>query len=61
VAGPVRECFSPLLTCLPGLLFAAYRAALLDEPYFRNFEGGRNVKGGGGISKIQTSQQWMKA
>lgn len=60
IAAPVRECFSPLLTSLPGLLFAAYRAQLAGEPYFRNFEGGRSLEGGGGISRIQTSEQWME-
>lgn len=59
-AGPVRECFSPLLTSLPGLLFAAYRAQHLNEPYFRGFEGGRSLEGGGGISRIQSSEQWME-
>jgi glucosamine--fructose-6-phosphate aminotransferase (isomerizing) len=60
ITTPVRECFSPLLTSLPGLLFAAYRAQLTGEPYFRNFEGGRSIEGGGGISRIQTSEQWME-
>ncbi len=53
----VRECFSPLLTCLPGTLFAAARAELLGEPYFRNFGGGRSKAGGGGISRIRDSHQ----
>jgi glucosamine--fructose-6-phosphate aminotransferase (isomerizing) len=57
---PIRECFSPLLTSLPGLLFADYRAQTLNEPYFRDFAGGRNPEGGGGISRIQTSAQWME-
>ncbi len=52
-----RECFSPLLTCLPGTLFAATRAQLLGEPYFRGFSGGRSVEGGGGISRIRSSEQ----
>ncbi len=56
-AVPTRECFSPLLTCLPGTLFAAYRAQLLAEPYFRGFGGGRSAEGSGGISRIRTSQQ----
>ncbi|MCB8926493.1 MAG: SIS domain-containing protein [Ardenticatenaceae bacterium] len=56
-AVPTRECFSPLLTCLPGTLFAAYRAQLLDEPYFRGFGGGRSVEGGGGISRIRSSEE----
>lgn len=56
-AVPTRECFSPLLTCLPGTLFAAYRAQLIDEPYFRGFGGGRSAAGGGGISRIRDSEQ----
>ncbi|MCA9945523.1 MAG: SIS domain-containing protein [Anaerolineales bacterium] len=56
-AVPTRECFSPLLTCLPGTLFAAYRAGLIEEPYFRAFGGGRSIEGGGGISRIRDSQQ----
>ncbi len=50
----VREMFSPLVACIPGLLFAAYRAELLGEPYFRGFSGGRSQEGGG-ISRIRTS------
>jgi len=57
IATPIRECFSPLLTCLPGTLFAAYRAQLLNEPYFRGFSGGRSAEDGGGISRIRTSQR----
>ncbi len=53
----VRECFSPLLACLPGMLFAAARAELLGEPYFRAFSSGRSKKGGGGISRIRDSHQ----
>ncbi|MFZ0545565.1 MAG: SIS domain-containing protein [Candidatus Promineifilaceae bacterium] len=60
IAAPIRECFSPFVTSLPGLLFAAYRAQLTGEPYFRNFEGGRSIEEGGGISRIQSSQQWME-
>lgn len=56
-AAAPHECFSPLLTCLPGVLFAATRAGLLGEPYFRNFGGGRSVEGGGGISRIRTSSR----
>ena len=54
---PVRECFSPLLTTLPGALLAAARAGLLAEPYFRAFGGGRSREGGGGISRIRTSHR----
>jgi len=52
----VREVFSPLVTCIPSMLFAAYRAEVLSEPFFRAFGGGRDVSGGGGISRIRTSQ-----
>ena len=57
LAGTPRECFSPLSACLPGLLFAAYRAQAINEPYFRAFGGGRSPEGGGGISRIRTSHQ----
>lgn len=59
-AVPTRECFSPLLTCLPGILFAAYRAQVMGEPYFRGFGGGRSAEGGGGISRLRDSQQISK-
>jgi glucosamine--fructose-6-phosphate aminotransferase (isomerizing) len=52
----VREVFSPFVACVPGMLFAAYRAEVLGEPFFRAFGGGRDVSGGGGISRIRTSQ-----
>jgi glucosamine--fructose-6-phosphate aminotransferase (isomerizing) len=54
-AGALRECFSPLVLCIPAALYAAARADLLNEPYFRAFGGGRNPEGGGGISRIRTS------
>jgi glucosamine--fructose-6-phosphate aminotransferase (isomerizing) len=50
------EIFSSLVTCLPGALFAAYRAEQHGEPYFRDFSGGRNPEEGGGLSRIQTSR-----
>ena len=53
----LHECFSPLLTCLLTTLFAASRAQLINEPYFRDFGGGRNSEGGGGISRIRDSEQ----
>lgn len=52
----VREVFSPLVACIPGMCFAAYRAEIIGEPYFRAFGGGRDSSGGGGISRIRTSQ-----
>lgn len=56
LAEGVREMFSPLISAIPCSLFAAYRAEVLGEPYFRNFGGGRNPEGGGGISRIRTSE-----
>ena len=56
----MREIFSPLVTSIPGNLIAAYRAQLLNEPYFRSFGGGRDVSGGGGISRIRTSEIQVK-
>jgi len=55
---PVREMFSHLVTQIPGLLFAAYRAEAIGEPFFRAFGGGRSTEGGGGISRIRTSEIW---
>jgi glucosamine--fructose-6-phosphate aminotransferase (isomerizing) len=51
----VREMFSPIIACIPGELFSSYRAELVGEPYFRGFGGGRSQEGGGGISRIRTS------
>jgi glucosamine--fructose-6-phosphate aminotransferase (isomerizing) len=51
----VREMFSPLIAAIPGELFAAYRAEFIQEPFFRGFTGGRSTEGGGGISRIRTS------
>jgi glucosamine--fructose-6-phosphate aminotransferase (isomerizing) len=52
----IPEVFSPLIAWIPGALVAALRAELSGEPYFRAFSGGRNPEGGGGLSRIQTSQ-----
>jgi glucosamine--fructose-6-phosphate aminotransferase (isomerizing) len=54
----VPEMFSALVTQVPGELFAAYRAEVLGEPFFRDFKGGRDIEGGGGISRIRTSEVW---
>lgn len=54
----VPEMFSSLVTQVPGELFAAYRAEVLGEPFFRDFKGGRDIEGGGGISRIRTSEVW---
>jgi len=56
----IHEAFSPLLTCLAGELFAAHLADVTGEPHFRNFGGGRSVEGGGGISRIRTSEIWVE-
>jgi glutamine---fructose-6-phosphate transaminase (isomerizing) len=53
----VEEWLSPLLTCVAPLLLASHRAERTGEPYFRAFSGGRSIEGGGGISRIRTSQQ----
>lgn len=55
VMGDVREAFSPLLFCIAAELFAACRAEVLNEPFFRGFGGGRSLEEGGGISRIQSS------
>jgi len=56
LAGGVREMFSPLVATIPGELIAAYRAEAIGEPFFRSFGGGRSQEGGGGISRIRTSE-----
>lgn len=50
------ELFAPLVASIPTMLFAAYRAELKNEPYFRSFGGGRSIENGGGISRIRTSE-----
>ncbi len=56
----VEEMFSPLITAIPGELFAAYLSEEKKEPYFRDFKGGRSIENGGGISRIRTSETWEK-
>ena len=53
---PVREMFSPVVACVPGMLFAAHRSDVISEPFFRAWGGGRDASGGGGISRIRTSE-----
>ena len=60
LADGVREMFSPLIASIPGELFAAHRADVIGEPFFRNFGGGRSDEGGGGISRIRTSETWER-
>lgn len=55
---PLPEMFSGLVTQVPGELFAAYRAEVIDETFFRGFTGGRSIEEGGGISRIRTSEVW---
>ncbi len=55
---PVSEMFSGPVTQIAGELFAAYRSDVIGEPFFRNFGGGRDIEGGGGISRIRTSDYW---
>ena len=50
----IRHC---ICNCLPGIMLADYRAQLTGEPYFRAFGGGRSAEGGGGISRIRTSDR----
>ena len=57
VSGPINEALSPLMTSIPGMLFAAYHSQHKGEKYFRNFGGGRSIEGGGGISRIQSSHR----
>ena len=52
----IREAFSPVISAIPASLFAAQRADVINEPFFRAFGGGRSVEGGGGISRIRTSE-----
>ncbi len=54
----VPEMYSPLVACIPGELFSAYRADVIGEPFFRDFTGGRMSDGNDGISRIRTSQMW---
>ncbi len=56
LADGVREMFSPVISAIPACMFAAYRAEWIGEPYFRGFGGGRSQEGGGGISRIRTSE-----
>ena len=54
LAEGVPEVFSPLLAAIPGELFAAYRAELLGEPFFRPSGGARAP----GINRVRTSEMW---
>jgi glucosamine--fructose-6-phosphate aminotransferase (isomerizing) len=56
ISAGFSEMFTPILMVIPGALYAAWRAEKLGEPYFRDFSGGRSREGGGGISRIRTSE-----
>ena len=56
LADSMPEVFSPLVAAIPGELFAAHRADLIGERFFRGFGGGRSVEGGGGASRIRTGE-----
>jgi glutamine---fructose-6-phosphate transaminase (isomerizing) len=58
-AAGVAEMYSPLIACIPGEIFAAYRADVIGEPFFRNFGGGRAQENGGGASRIRTSELYQ--
>lgn len=57
-ASGVREMFTPIISAIPCELFAAHRSDVIGEPFFRSFGGGRSIEGGGGISRIRTSEMW---
>jgi glucosamine--fructose-6-phosphate aminotransferase (isomerizing) len=57
-ADGIREMFTPIISAIPCELFAAYRSDVIHEPFFRAFGGGRSIEGGGGISRIRTSEMW---
>lgn len=60
IKGRVPEMFWTIAGVIPGSLLAAHRAMTLGEPAFRAFGGGREDLGSGdGISRIQTSEQWL--
>lgn len=52
----VREMFQPVISIIPSTFLAAFKAELTHEHYFRDFSGGRSKEGGGGISRIRTSE-----
>jgi glucosamine--fructose-6-phosphate aminotransferase (isomerizing) len=54
VAEGIPEMLSPVLLAIPSELFAAYRAEVLGESYFRRAGGGR-MPGG---SRVRTSAMW---
>ncbi len=56
LAEGVREMFSPIISIIPGSVFAAYLSDVTGEPFFRNLEGGRGIESGDGISRIRTSE-----
>lgn len=59
VQGEIPELFWTLIGAIPGSLFAAHRALLLNEPHFRDFGGGRerSADGGDEAARIRSSVQ----
>ena len=51
----IPERYAPIVYSIPGELFAAARARLLQVPYFRDFGGGRRVDWADGASQIYSS------
>ncbi len=51
----IPERYASVVYSIPGELFSAARAAALDAPYFRNFEGGRSPDWADGASQIRSS------
>jgi glutamine---fructose-6-phosphate transaminase (isomerizing) len=54
LAEGVPEPLSPLVASIPGALFAAYRAEVIGEPYFRRSGQGRDES----LQRIRTSEMW---
>jgi glucosamine--fructose-6-phosphate aminotransferase (isomerizing) len=54
LAEGVAEMFSPVVAAIPTALFAAYRADVLGEPFFRPAGGGRAP----GLNRVRTSETW---
>jgi glutamine---fructose-6-phosphate transaminase (isomerizing) len=52
LADGVAEPLSPVIAAIPGALFAAYRAEVLGEPFFRANGAGRAP----GINRVRTSE-----
>jgi len=56
IVGEVRECFSPIVTSIPGEILAAERAEALGTDYFQDFRDGRRDESGYQPSRIYDSE-----